>query len=83
MNTDATAVQPAPGKVIWHFTMSQDGFGAGPDDRMHWAPADAVTYLDCHLAEAGRIGQAAANGKNLEVMLPSIDAPLRRRVSPC
>lgn len=25
------------GKVIWHFTMSLDGFIAGPDDAMDWA----------------------------------------------
>jgi dihydrofolate reductase len=25
------------GKVVWHFTMSLDGFIAGPDDSMEWA----------------------------------------------
>jgi dihydrofolate reductase len=25
-----------PGKVLWHVTMSLDGFIAGPEDRMDW-----------------------------------------------
>ncbi len=25
------------GKVLWHVTMSLDGFIAGPDDAMEWA----------------------------------------------
>ena len=28
--------QTAGGKVLWHFTMSLDGFVAGPDHEMDW-----------------------------------------------
>jgi dihydrofolate reductase len=31
-----TEPQTAGGKVLWHFTMSLDGFVAGPDHRMDW-----------------------------------------------
>jgi dihydrofolate reductase len=31
-----TAPQTASGKVLWHFTMSLDGFVAGPDHAMDW-----------------------------------------------
>lgn len=31
-----TERQNASGKVLWHFTMSIDGFVAGPDHRMDW-----------------------------------------------
>ncbi|MGH2914487.1 MAG: dihydrofolate reductase family protein [Solirubrobacteraceae bacterium] len=31
-----TAPQTADGKVLWHFTMSLDGFVAGPDHEMGW-----------------------------------------------
>jgi len=39
-------------------------------------PADGVTFLNCDPAEAVRIGLAAANGKNLEVLSPSIGRQL-------
>lgn len=32
-----TEPQTAAGKVLWHFTMSLDGFVAGPDHDMGWA----------------------------------------------
>ena len=39
-DVSATDVQPAEGqrmsKVLWHITMSLDGFVAGPDDDMGW-----------------------------------------------
>lgn len=40
-NTDATHLrdtepQTAGGKVLWHFTMSLDGFVAGPNHAMDW-----------------------------------------------
>lgn len=38
--------------------------------------ADGVTFLNCDLAEAVRIGLAAAGGKNLEVLSPTIGAQL-------
>lgn len=31
-----TAPQTAGGKVLWHFTMSLDGFVAGPNNEMDW-----------------------------------------------
>ena len=32
-------------------------------------PAPGVTFLNCHVAEAARIGLEAANRKNLELFL--------------
>jgi dihydrofolate reductase len=131
-----TEPQTADGKVLWHFTMSLDGFVAGPDHDMNWmmrgvsfrpglvgeyvettgailggrtgwdafpdasstyggawtgpifvlthhpedaTPGDGVTFLDCDPAEAVRIGLAAAGGKNLEVLSPSIGRQLLDR----
>ncbi|WP_440072938.1 dihydrofolate reductase family protein [Streptosporangium sp. OZ121] len=130
-----TEPQTAGGKVLWHFTMSLDGFVAGPDHEMDWMtgtpsrpgligeyvettgavlggrdgwdrfpdasgvyggawegpvfvlthhpedakPADGVTFLSCDPAEAVRIGLAAAGGKNLEVLSPSIGRQLLER----
>lgn len=127
-----TAPQTAAGKVLWHFSMSLDGFVAGPGHSMDWLdhttdsrpglieeytsttgavlggrsgwdatpeggrpygdwegpifilthhPEDArkeegVTFLTCDVAEAVRIGLAAAGGKNLEVFSPTIGAQL-------
>lgn len=31
-----TTPQTAQGKVLWHFTMSLDGFVAGPNHEMDW-----------------------------------------------
>lgn len=54
--------QTAGGKVLWHFTMSLDGFVAGPNHEPGDAtPVDGVTFLDCDPAEAVRIGLAAAS----------------------
>jgi hypothetical protein len=33
-------------------------------------PVDGVTFLDCDVAEAVRIGLDAADGKNLEIFSP-------------
>ena len=33
-----TTQQTAAGKVLWHFSMSLDGFVAGPGHRMDWMP---------------------------------------------
>ncbi|MEU7141776.1 dihydrofolate reductase family protein [Nocardia sp. NPDC046473] len=126
-----TEPQIADGKVLWHFTMSLDGFVAGPNNELDWLtgfsfrpgligeyvetpgavlggrkgwdaagdnrpyggawhgpifvlthhpedaqPADRVTFLNCHLAEAVRIARAAAGGKNLEVFSPTIGRQL-------
>jgi dihydrofolate reductase len=127
-----TEPQTAEGKVLWHFTMSLDGFVAGPNHGMDWmttgisarpglveeytvttgavlggrdgwdaapgarpygaswtgpifvlthhpedaTPAEGVTFLNCDPAEAVRIGLAAAGGKNLEVLSPTIGRQL-------
>lgn len=130
-----TERQTAGGKVLWHFTMSLDGFVAGPNHAMDWMtgfssrpglieeyaettgavlggrsgwdaypdagniyggawrgalfvlthhpedaqPADGVTFLSCDVAEAVRIGLAAAGGKNVEVFSPTIGRQLLER----
>ena len=130
-----TEPQTAGGKVLWHFTMSLDGFVAGPEHAMDWMtdmtnrdglideyvgttgavlggrigwdmfpdpsmtygsawqgplfvlthhpedaqPTEGVTFLDCDVAEAVRIGLEAAAGKNLEVLSPSIGSQLLER----
>ncbi len=130
-----TERQTATGKVLWHFTMSLDGFVAGPDHAMDWMtgfsfraglveeyatttgavlggrdgfdaypdaggiyggawqgpvfvlthhpddapPATGVTFLNCDVAEAVRIGLEAAGGKNLEVLSPTIGRQLLER----
>ena len=130
-----TERQTAGGKVLWHFTMSLDGFVAGPGHAMDWMtgfsfrpglveeyvattgavlggrdgfdafpdagsvyggawqgpvfvlthhpddapPAPGVTFLDCDVAEAVRIGLEAAGGKNLEVLSPTIGRQLLER----
>lgn len=131
---DDTAPQTAAGQVLWHFTMSLDGFVAGPKHAMDWmtgftvrpglieeytsttgailagragwdtingarpyggawqgpifvlthhpedaTPAAGVTFLNCDVAEAVRIGLEAAAGKNLEVFSPSIGRQLLER----
>ena len=42
-------------------------------------PADGVTFLNCDVAEAVHIGLAAADGKNLEVLSPTIGRQLLER----
>jgi len=130
-----TEPQTAAGKVLWHFTMSLDGFVAGPDHAMDWMtgfsfraglveeyaattgavlggrdgfdafpdaggvyggawqgpvfvlthhpddapPVPGVTFLNCDVAEAARIGLEAADGKNLEVLSPTIGRQLLER----
>jgi dihydrofolate reductase len=131
-----TARQSAEGKVLMHFSMSLDGFVAGPGHSMDWMredatnrpglleeyvettgavlggrdgwdafpdpgatyggawagpifvlthhpedaePAQGVTFLDCDVAEAVRIGLEAAEGKNLEVLSPTIGRQLLQR----
>lgn len=131
-----TGRQTAGGKVLWHFTMSLDGFVAGPGHSMDWmmgsttnrpglmeeyvestgavlggrdgwdaypdpnaiyggawkgplfvlthhpedaTPAEGVTFLNCDVAEAVRIGLEAAAGKNLEVFSPTIGRQLLER----
>jgi dihydrofolate reductase len=128
-----TQRQTAEGKVLWHFSMSVDGFVAGVDHSMDWLrditatrdglveeyvettgavlggrtgwdlgkgevrpyggawqgpifvlthhpedahPADDVTFLSCGVQEAVQIALAAAGGKNVEVLSPSIGRQL-------
>jgi dihydrofolate reductase len=129
---DRCRTADASGKVLWHFTMSLDGFVAGPNHEMDWMtgisfrrglvdehvattgavlggrsgwdgvtgdsrpyggawdgpilvlthhpedarPAEGVTFLNCGVAEAVRIGLEAAGGKNLEVFSPTIGRQL-------
>jgi len=42
-------------------------------------PAEGVTFLNCDVAEAVRIGLDAARGKNLEVFSPTIGRQLLDR----
>ena len=37
-----TERQTAGGKVLWHFTMSLDGFVAGPDHAMDWMTGSRI-----------------------------------------
>jgi dihydrofolate reductase len=133
---DEMKPQEAAGKVLWHFSMSLDGFVAGPGHSMDWlsgiesgerdiiaeyvdttgailggrdgwdafpdasmtyggrwsgetfvlthhpedaAPSPGVTFLDCDVVEAVRIALAAADGKNVEVLSPTIGAQLLER----
>ncbi|WP_433041418.1 dihydrofolate reductase family protein [Dactylosporangium sp. CS-033363] len=128
--------QTAAGKVLWHFSMSLDGYVAGPNHEMDWldtgiatrpglvgeyvrttgavlggragwdamvgearpyggawqgpifvlthhpedaTPAADVTFLSCDVAEAVRIALKAADGKNVEVLSPTIGAQLLER----
>lgn len=127
-----TDPQTAAGKVLWHFTMSLDGFVAGPNHQMNWMTgfslrpglveeyiettgavlagrdgfdsaigdsrpyggawagrifvlthhpedahsSDGITILSCPVDEAVHIALAAAGGKNVEVLSPSIGRQL-------
>lgn len=129
---DTTAQVPRS-KLLMHFTMSLDGFVAGPNHTMSWmtgtarpgliqeyvettgaiiggrngwdvvrharpyggrwqgpifilthhpedaAPTDAVTFLNCDVGRAAQIALQAADGKNVEVLSPSIGRQLLER----
>src|SRR4029077_19529465 len=62
---------------LWHFTMSLDGFVAGPAHDMHWLTSVAV--LSCPVEEAVQIALDAAGGKNVEVFSPTIGRQLLER----
>ncbi|MDR5700803.1 dihydrofolate reductase family protein [Agromyces aerolatus] len=130
-----TVAQTPAGKVLWHFSMSLDGFVAGPGHRMDWMPeatnrpslveeyiettgavlggrdgwdafpdasatyggawsgplfvlthhpedaepAEGVTFLNVDVADAVEIARSAANGKNVEVLSPTIGRQLLER----
>ena len=66
-----TAPQSAGGKVLWHFTMSLDGFVAGPNHEMDWMtgisfrPGLVQEYVQTTGAVlAGRNGWDQATGGN-------------------
>lgn len=129
---DTTPQEPRS-KILMHFTMSLDGFVAGPNHTMGWmtgtarpglieeyikttgaviggrdgwdivqhsrpyggawqgpifilthhpedaAPADAVTFLNCDVTEAAQTALQAAEGKNVEILSPSIGRQLLER----
>ena len=130
---DDTTPQEPRSKILMHFTMSLDGFVAGPNHAMVWmagtarpglieeyiettgavlggrdgwdvaqnarpyggawqgpifilthhpedaTPADAVTFLSCDVIQAAQIALQAAEGKNVEVLSPSIGRQLLER----
>jgi dihydrofolate reductase len=51
-----TEPQTAAGKVLWHFSMSLDGFVAGPDHAMDWMTAtNRPGLIDEYLATTGAV----------------------------
>lgn len=52
-----TAPQTAAGKVLWHFSMSLDGFVAGPGHDMSWMPAatNRAGLIDEYVRTTGAI----------------------------
>jgi dihydrofolate reductase len=50
----------AGGKILWHTTMSLDGFVAGPDDSMDWAYSEDVGASDVGSAVARTTGAIVA-----------------------
>lgn len=51
-----TEPQVAAGKVLWHFTMSLDGFVAGPEHGMDWMVGEARPGLsDEYVATTGAV----------------------------
>lgn len=53
-----TEPQTASGKVLWHFSMSLDGFVAGPDHDMGWLAGDFSSrpgLIDEYVATTGAV----------------------------
>ncbi|QXJ23099.1 dihydrofolate reductase family protein [Actinomadura graeca] len=57
-----TGPQTAGGKVLWHFTMSLDGFVAGPDHEMDWL--DGASFRPGLIDEYVRSTGAVLGGRN-------------------
>jgi dihydrofolate reductase len=57
-----TTAQTAAGKVLWHFSMSLDGFVAGPGHSMDWMPA--ATNRDGLVDEYVRTTGAVLGGRD-------------------
>lgn len=47
--------QTAAGKVLWHFTMSRDGFIAGPNHGMDWMTGFTVHVAPVLLGDGIRL----------------------------
>jgi len=60
--------EPREGKVVWHVSMSVDGFIAGPEHAMDWIfeHGGSIPMADEVMNATGAI-LAAAGGRNLEV----------------
>src|ERR1051326_9247131 len=52
-----TEPQTAGGKVLWHFTMSLDGFVAGPNHQMDWMTAFSIRagLIDEYVSTTGAV----------------------------
>lgn len=59
---DEMTRQTADGKVLWHFTMSLDGFVAGPNHSMDWMAG--TTHRDGLTAEYTSTTGAVLGGRN-------------------
>ena len=57
-----TEPQTAGGKVLWHFTMSPDGFVAGPNHEMDWMTG--VSFRPGLVAEYVETTGAVLGGRN-------------------
>lgn len=57
-----TTPQTATGKVLWHFSMSLDGFVAGPGHTMDWMPE--ATYRPGLIEEYVRTTGAVLGGRD-------------------
>lgn len=54
-----TDQQTAAGKVLWHFTMSLDGFVAGPNHAMDWMTGVSFRPPSTSATGGNQIGQQA------------------------
>jgi dihydrofolate reductase len=57
-----TEPQTAGGKVLWHFTMSLDGFVAGPDHQMDWM--NGISFRPGLVGEYIKTTGAVLGGRN-------------------
>ena len=57
-----TLPQTAAGKVLWHFTMTLDGFVAGPNHSMDWMPG--ITFRPGLVAEYVETTGAVLGGRD-------------------
>jgi hypothetical protein len=56
-----TKAQTAEGKVLWHFTMSLNGFVAGPDHEMDWmAGTNRPGLIDEYITTTGAVLEGRA-----------------------